>query len=774
MISSLKKFVYLFTFFLSFSIVQADMIDSRYHSYEEIVAMIDSLDEIEAYDDLLMVDTIGYSSQDNIPIVAVKISDNVRVKEDEPRMLFVGQVHAEEILGIEIVLDLMMDLLDPRPEDFNHMNILRSYLEIWIIPTGNPEGLAVVHDGLDLTYRKNKRDFSHNSTSPNGVFDFEPSIGNDVDGVDLNRNFSFNWTFGDTFLVFDETDYGSHYDYFRGTDPFSESEAIAIRDLALENDFTFSIVWHSSRSGRLSEKIFTSWRWEDAKPAPDALMMKGIADSFAELLETEDGTGNYLSVFSGSRNGKLHDWFYRETGCIQYLIECGTSNLQPDSALIENTIQRTKPAMIYLMDRTIGYNTNAGQITGIVYDASTNSPLSEAIVEIKEHSGSVLKPRKTNEFGRFRRILDAGTYNINVSKKGYLPLSSISVANNSAITNVNFSLEPAPLHTIGFEFFGVEELDQIKIQITSEFDTIQIPYGLPGYWELHEGFYTIDITGIDIPWTKSFYLDENKFFSIPVNNSMSINLVNNWNWNVMEGDWYTDENNNLRSQQGKYYSNNDSTLLSQWMETDFIDLVGMNRIVLSIQHQYETEWDHDSVGISLINGDNVTIFKHGWSGDRWIDSENRNLVSVSDPLGFDLVKVRLWFKRDMTVNYRGWAVNDLSLHAINDAYLGSTADLTNVTPKIKFGVKNIFPNPSNGRIQMDISSWQGGSAKISLFNILGQKIMTKNINIDRKGDQFINLDFSNFSKGLLSSGMVFVSIESFNHKVVRKCVILKN
>ena len=164
MVFNFIKFFYTLVFFLSSSIVQANMIDSRYHSYEEIVSMIDSLSDIEAYDNYFMVDTIGYSSQDNIPIIAVKISDNVHVKEDEPRVLFVGQVHAEEILGIEIVLDLMMDLLDPRPEDFNHMNILRSYLEIWIIPTGNPEGLNVVHDGLDLTYRKNKKDFSHNST----------------------------------------------------------------------------------------------------------------------------------------------------------------------------------------------------------------------------------------------------------------------------------------------------------------------------------------------------------------------------------------------------------------------------------------------------------------------------------------------------------------------------------------------------------------------------------------------------------------------------------
>ena len=82
-------------------------------------------------------------------------------------------------------------------------------------------------------------------------------------------------------------------------------------------------------------------------------IMKSIADHFSGSIETEDGTSTYLSVFSGSRNGKLHDWFYRETGCIQYLVECGTSNLQPDSALIENTILRNKPAMVYLMDRAM-------------------------------------------------------------------------------------------------------------------------------------------------------------------------------------------------------------------------------------------------------------------------------------------------------------------------------------------------------------------------------------------------------------------------------------
>ena len=313
-------------------------LDERYHTVEEIYSYLDSLDNLEELEGWYHLDTIGYSTQENIPILAVRISDNAHIKEDEPRVLFVGQVHAEEILGVEVVMSLIDDLLFPDNSIYTHMNILKQYLDIWLVPTANPEGLNVVTENHDLSFRKNKRDLSPQGPYPNGVFDFEPSIGNDVDGVDLNRNFDFNWVFGDTFLEPDNSNYASHYDYYKGEEPFSESEAVALRDLALENDFLFSIVWHSSRSGNLSEKVFTSWRWEETKDSPDLTVMKSIADHFSSLIETEDGTGTYLSVYSGSRNGKLHDWFYKETGCIQYLVECGTANLQPDSALIEDTI----------------------------------------------------------------------------------------------------------------------------------------------------------------------------------------------------------------------------------------------------------------------------------------------------------------------------------------------------------------------------------------------------------------------------------------------------
>ena len=93
-----------------FSIVFSQSLDESYHTYDEIIDLVDSLSNIESYQEWFKVDTIGYSSQDNIPILVVKISDNVHLKEDEPRALFIGQVHAEEILGIEIVLDLMIKI----------------------------------------------------------------------------------------------------------------------------------------------------------------------------------------------------------------------------------------------------------------------------------------------------------------------------------------------------------------------------------------------------------------------------------------------------------------------------------------------------------------------------------------------------------------------------------------------------------------------------------------------------------------------------------------
>ena len=761
---------------LLISLSVGQTLDDQYHSTSEIYDFLDSLNQLEELNDWYHLDTIGYSTQENIPILAVRISDNASVKEDEPRVLFIGQVHAEEILGVEIVIDLIKDLLFPDASISSHMNILKQYLDIWIIPTANPEGLNVVHDGLDLSFRKNKRDMSPEGPFPNNTFDYDPSIGNDIDGVDLNRNFSFNWAFGDTFLEPDNSDYASHYDYYKGEEPFSENEAVAIRDLALENDFVFSIVWHSSRSGNLSEKVFTSWKWEDAKESPDLDIMKSISDYFASLIETEDGTSTYLSVFSGSRNGKLHDWFYRETGCMQYLVECGTSNLQPEGLLILNTIERNKPAMIYLMDRAIGYYTDAAQITGNIYDAETNEPIEGAIVEVFEHSGSVLKPRKTNEFGRYRRILDVGTYTFSFKAEGYLDQNLSLVANNSSITERDVFMTPASSHQLNLKLVHQDDSNYIiGGTISNRFGVTEIEISTGNnYFDLFEDEYKIQFVMNDnnIPWEKALTIGSDTEINIPYQSGQLFSMNQPWSLENSQGDWYI-ENTILRTQESQYYDNRDTLNNIQWLESEAIDISGSNRAVVSISHRYETEWDFDPIEILILDLDNNVLGSKIFTGHKW-DIPHTDLVSALTEDTFSNVKIRLEFTPDNSVNYRGWEIHSLVLYSTFDEYLEIKEVSRNYTPKIPLRVSGLFPNPSRGNFQFDLLNFSGGSATINIFNLLGQRIFTNTLQELDKGKHSIQIDLNRENGLYTSSGVYFIRIETKNEQAVKKCIILKN
>jgi len=771
----MKKYLLILISILILSHVNGQGLDERYHSVVEINTLLDSLNQLEELNGWFRVDTIGFSTQEQIPILAVKISDNVNLKEDEPQVLFVGQVHAEEVLGVEVVLDLMEDLLFPDNSIYSHMNILKQFMEIWIVPTANPEGLNVVHEGLDMSFRKNKKDLSPLGPYPNGIFDYESTIGNDIDGVDLNRNFGFNWAFGDTFLEPDNSDYASHYDYYKGEEPFSEGEAIALRDLALENDFVFSIVWHSSRSGNLSEKVFTSWRWEETKDSPDLDLMKTIADQFADLLETEDGTGSYLSVYSGSRNGKLHDWFYKETGCIQYLVECGTANLQPDSILIEDTIDRTKPAMVFLMDRALGYNVDAAQVTGIVYDASTNQPIEGAIVEILEHTGSVLKPRLTNEFGRYRRILGPGSYTISIRAEGYLPQEIYTVANNSAMTMENITLLPAPVHQLTLNLYHeTTDVNTIEGLIKHEFgtDEIQITTG-SNIYELPEGDYQVSfvLDGELMPWEKSFSLSNDLELTVPYWNGNPQILSQSWPWSNSDGPWQAGDVI-LRSQEGLLYDNGDSLQTVQWMESDLIDVSETNRIVVSLIHRFETEWENDPIALSILDGDNTILTHKAWTGDQWGEYQTDFLTATTE-MEFSHVKVRLAFTPDQTVNYRGWELQSLTLFSMLDEYLDIVESSETISPKIPMKITGLYPNPSYGQFQLDIANYPGGNGMIRIFNILGQEIKSFDLEKLSAGRHYFDLNLNNINGRPMSSGMVFVRVESGNEQLVKKFIILK-
>ena len=114
------------------------------------------------------------------------------------------------------------------------------------------------------------------------------------------------------------------------------------------------------------------------------------------------------------------------------------------------------------------------------------------------------------------------------------------------------------------------------------------------------------------------------------------------------------------------------------------------------------------------------------------------------------------------------------LFSMIDEYLGATDVGGTIAPKIPMKINSLYPNPSNGMVQIDLSNFPGGFANIKVFNILGQEIYSQKIMKMSPGNHFINLNLENLNGLNISSGMFFIRLESAQQQIVKKCIILKN
>jgi len=135
----MKFKAFLIVLFLAGVLSAQVALDPRYHTYDEAVAEIFAYQD--TFPDLVKVEQIGttlgaYPYQDPLPIYAVKLSNNVQVDEDEPEILYLGPCHAEEILGIEVNMFMLKEIIQYR--NVQPFSIWLDNLEIWISPLQNP------------------------------------------------------------------------------------------------------------------------------------------------------------------------------------------------------------------------------------------------------------------------------------------------------------------------------------------------------------------------------------------------------------------------------------------------------------------------------------------------------------------------------------------------------------------------------------------------------------------------------------------------------------
>ena len=696
----MNYFIY-FIFVLSSFLFSQNELSDRYHSYYEIEQKIIEWDEqfgnnvnpYEIYpgDEGIIFhhEIIGYSEVDNLPIWALKLSFNADVDEDEPRVLLLPHVHAEEIYGIEIIMEFIDRLLNPYPDHASSLQLIyeiMSKTEIWIVPTYNPDGLRMVHgydDGFgwiqDVYYRKNKKDINNN-----GIFDFVIGPGDDVDGVDLNRNYDLNWYFGDDVDVQDfgscNPSYITNFDYYRGQEPFSESEVRAIRDFALENDFLLSVAYHSSRSGCVAEKVIYPWLWGETKPSPDLAISSRLGEEIAQLIPKEAEFGHYQPANSISRKGNAHDWFYKHTGCLQYLIETGTENIQAsDTTIIDDTIERNLVGLFHLLKRAASNDSQGGpekhQISGIVTDEN-GIPI-EAEVTILELDGSVLEPRYTDHFGRYRRLLVEGTYTLMVQAHGYETHFHTFVPSSSAIYEYNVQLVPAENIVIPINITKPENYDlpismEIKYYDLDYLDYLD-DYGFSKPYKI-DTLLISDINEVTMydrlrlvvtPLADYLFPDSKVVFFDGLNN-LDFNLVyegilfnddfdndNNWNlndnWHVSNGHLITRSNNE------SFYLND----LGNNIITNNALMSSDRALVVEVRLKNELEWDNDFFTIDLGQSLPTDI---SLTGHDWEYSNSRSIpVTYSDSLGNSSWSgsVAISLNSDSSLTYRGVEIDYL-------------------------------------------------------------------------------------------------------------------
>ena len=368
----------------------ASALDERYHTKEEVHAEILAL--AASYPAIVRVDTLGQSMEDGLDIWGVKLSDNVGTNEDEPVVLYNGIHHAEEVMGLEVI----MWMLDEMTAAYGVNDTVTQWiddLEIWFIPILNPEGHEIVTSEIDSIWRKNK--FDNNG---NGVFDL------DYDGVDLNHNYDFNWAEGGSDNPASE--------YYRGPSAGSESETQLMCDFCLEHKPLFSLNYHSPRSSP-GDLVYYPWYWPLQGFSPDHHTIFPIASELAARTLTEEDEP-YIAEYGYADAGKARNWQYGIVGTIGLTMEILSELCQPGGHRVDGICERVSTGSYYLLERAAGPG-----LTGHVTDAVARAPL-VAEVEILENTSEALTPRTTDpDYGRYWRPLKAGTYTVEFSAFGY-------------------------------------------------------------------------------------------------------------------------------------------------------------------------------------------------------------------------------------------------------------------------------------------------------------------------------------------------------------------
>jgi carboxypeptidase T len=710
---------------LKTNLSSSDRYIAGYHSYATMLTELNTL--VSQHSDIMTMSSIGtgwgaqyfqsgFSNYQNFnhDIIAIKVSDNPAMEEDEPALFFVGAHHAREPLSVEATLAVLQDLADNYGSDPFVTDLVNSSA-IWFVPMINPDGHKIVWDQTDTWWRKNIRD-----NDSDHVFDTEDYYGYGDDGVDLNRNYDFEWGY------FSASDFPEDVIY-HGPGPFSEPETQAFRDLLLAHPFVAGISFHT-----YSELVLYPYGYMPSANAPDVQELAGLAYDMASLIPSEQ-SGNYTPEASWvlyPTSGSLDDWAYGEHGIFSYTIELSTEFI-PNATTVNLVTQRVKPAARKLMERL-----NHSMLTGHVTDSVTRQPLEATIfVDGIDDSPIYRAPYKSKlPYGRYYRLLPGNAwFNVRVFAPGYLPNETMINISDTGITTFDVALLPAA-HTplsVNILTFGDIPVPGAQLEfansdygiLTSDASgIITLPDFAFGHYHTiitKEGYETIDIWQTIIASSLSFLLSDSPFISQDFETTLSA-WTKVGSWNLTASQFHSGLKCLTDSPNGDYQDNvNSYAKLSAPLS-----LINFANACLSfyVKSDIALDGDYCTIEYSVNNQDWFALDYFNGSFD-W----TRKTYSLN---AFQGMQIFLRFHM-VTNDYQGADGIYLDDFLV---YGSGTVPNQEETQLPLIPVLSIYPNPfkSNTNFQISLDKKKAIKTELAIYNLKGQlvdvplcKILTK-------------------------------------------------
>uniref|UniRef100_A0A8C5YRJ0 Carboxypeptidase D n=1 Tax=Marmota marmota marmota TaxID=9994 RepID=A0A8C5YRJ0_MARMA len=333
-------------------------------------------------------------------LYVMEISDNPGVHEPgEPEFKYIGNMHGNEVVGRELLLNLIEYLCKNFGTDPEVTDLVRS-TRIHLMPSMNPDGYEKSQEG-----------------------DSGSGIGrNNSNNFDLNRNFP------DQFVQI--------------TDP-TQPETIAVMSWMKSYPFVLSANLHGG-------SLVVNYPFDDDEQglaiyskSPDDAVFQQIALSYSkensQMFQGRPCKNIYPNEYfpHGITNGAnwynvpggMQDWNYLHTNCFEVTIELGCVKY-PFEKDLPRFWEQNRRSLIQFMKQV-----HQG-VKGFVLDGTDGRGILNATISVAE----INHPVTSYKNGDYWRLLVPGTYKITASARGYNPVTQNVTVKSEGAIEVNFTL----------------------------------------------------------------------------------------------------------------------------------------------------------------------------------------------------------------------------------------------------------------------------------------------------------------------------------------------